>query len=540
MKNIPLFLAFVLVSGCAVPIRHVDILVRGAMVYDGTGAAPFAADVGLVGDRIAFVGKASRGVTADKTIMATGLALAPGFIDAHSHVPEAAPRLEGPMLDVQDLSQGVTTIMASPDGELSPDQMTRLRDMLLSKGIAVNFGCYVGHNGLRNQVMPGLRRAATPDEVAAMAEKVKQGMEMGCVGLSTGLMYNPGMYATPQEVQSLAAVVKPFGGSYDSHTRDPGFQMVASEREAIEVGIAVGIPAKLAHLKATGLINKGRIGEVISMVEDARAQGHDIVADQYPYDGATVREIYDLFVLPDGRGDKQTRREEVLEALADTGQRELVRQSSEAGVSGGFSWIKAVGYGNIRIVEAPNDPELLNANIELLARQREMLPFDLIAALATKDGVRVTLGTIDEEDIRALMVKPWVMIASDGEYVDRVSLERGYAHPRGSGSFSRVLGHYARDLKLFPLREAIRKMTGFPAHHLGLADRGRIAEGMAGDLVLFDPKTVDAKATYANPAALSVGIHIVFVNGQIAFEQGKPTGITAGHFIKRQLDRKAD
>lgn len=535
-----LLLAFALLSGCATPSRHVDVLMSGGMIYDGTGTAPFAGDVGLIGNRIAFVGKASRNVKADKTIMATGLALAPGFIDAHSHVPEAAPRLEGSMLDVQDLSQGVTTIMASPDGEISPGQMSRLRDMLLAKGIAVNFGCYVGHNGLRDEVMPGQRRAAMPEEVVAMAEKVRQGMEMGCVGLSTGLMYDPGMYATPQEVQSLAAVVKAFGGSYDSHTRDPGFQMVASEREAIDVGVAVGIPAKLAHLKATGLINKGRIGDVISMVESARAQGHDIVADQYPFDGATVRALYDVFVLPDGRGDKQTRRDEVLAALADEGQRELVRQATELGVNGGFSWIKAVGYGNIRVVEAPEDPELLDANIELLAQERGMSPFDLIAMLAAKKGVRVTLGTIDEADIRTLIVKPWVMIASDGAYIDTVSLARGYAHPRASGSFTRVLGHYARELQLLPLSEAIRKMTGFPAQHLGLTDRGRIAEGLAADLVLFDPKTVNAKATYADPAALSVGILAVFVNGQIAFEQGKATGKTAGRFVRRQPLRQPD
>lgn len=537
----PIFiLTFALLSGCATTSQHVDVLLRGATVYDGTGSAPYVADIGLAGDRIAFVGKAPHRMMSNKTIMAAGLALAPGFIDAHSHVPEAAPRLEGPMLDVQDLSQGVTTIMASPDGELSPDQMARLRDLLIAKGITVNFGCYVGHNGIRDQVMPGLRRAATPDEVAVMAEKVKQGMEMGCVGLSTGLMYDPGMYATPQEVQTLAAVVKPFGGSYDSHTRDPGFHMAESEREAIDVGIAVGIPAKLAHLKATGLINKGRIGEVISMVEAARAQGHDIVADQYPYDGATVRALYDVFVLPDGRGDKQTRRDEVLAALADNSKRALVQQATENGVNGGFSWIKAVGYGNIRIVEAPDDPDLLDANIEILAQERGMTPFDLIAMLAAKKGVRITLGTIDEADIRTLIVRPWVMIASDGAYIDTVSLQRGYAHPRASGSFTRVLGHYARDLKLFPLSEAIRKMTSFPAQHLGFTDRGRIAKGLVADIVLFDPMIIDAKATYADPSALSTGIHTVFVNGQVAFERGKATGIIAGHFVKRQPVRKPD
>ena len=537
MKSVPSLLVLALLSGCHANTQHVDILIRHGLVYDGTGTKPVAADIGLVGDKIVFVGTDSDGVSADTIVEANGLAIAPGFIDAHSHVPEAAVDLDGPMLDIQDLSQGVTTIMASPDGELSPDQMAQLRDMLLSRGIAVNFGCYVGHNGLRDQVMPGLRRAATPKEIDAMAAKVKQGMDMGCVGLSTGLMYDPGMYATAEEVRALAAVVKPFGGSYDSHTRDPGFHMVASEKEAIDVGVHVGIPAKLAHLKATGLINKGHIGDVIAMVESARAEGHDIVADQYPFDGATVRSIHDLFVLPDGRGDKKISRAEVLSALADPNQRSLVMRATEQGVNGGFSWIKAVGYGNIRIVEAPDNPELVDANIELLAKKRGVSPFDLIASLTDLNGVRVTLGTIDEGDIRALIVKPWVMIASDGAYIDPKSVARGFAHPRGGGSFTRVLGYYARELKLFPMEEAIRKMTSFPAQHLGLTDRGRIAKGLAADLVIFDPTTVNAKATYANPAALSVGVHRVYVNGQLAYQDGKATGETAGRFVKRQALR---
>lgn len=526
--------AVLALAACAGEPERVDLLVRGGLVYDGTGAPPRKADVGISDGQIRFVKKASSRTIASRTIDASGLAVAPGFIDAHSHVPEAVERVEGPFIDAQDLSQGVTTILASPDGGLSPRMMRQLTEALAVKGMGVNHGCYVGHNGIREEAMPGQRRAATPEEIARMAEMVREGMEMGCVGLSTGLMYDPGMFATEAEVQALAAVVKPYGGTYDSHTRDPGFHMVESEREAIELGKAVGIPAKLAHLKATGLINKGRIGEVIAMVEAARAQGFDIVADQYPFDGATVRAVYDLFVLPDGRGDRQVTEAEVRAALADPARRSAVRAATENGVDKGFSWIKAVGYGNVRIVDAPENPDLVDENIELLAKKRGIAPFDLLADLATRNNVRVTLGTIDEADIRELIVKPWVMVASDGAYVDAQSLARGYAHPRASGSFTRVLGHYSRDLELFPLEEAIRKMTGFPAAHLGLADRGRLIPGLAADVVLFDPATVAARASYADPGAFSTGIATVIVNGKVAFENGKPTGVTAGRFVPRK------
>lgn len=526
-------LAALTLAACAGQPERVDLLVRGGLVYDGTGSPPRIADVGIADGQVRFVKKASR-VVAARTIDANGLAVAPGFIDAHSHVPEAVERIEGPFIDAQDLSQGVTTILASPDGGLSPRLMRQLQAALSAKGMGVNYSCYVGHNGIREEAMPGQRRAATPEEIERMAALVREGMEMGCVGLSTGLMYDPGMFATEAEVQALAAAAKPYGGTYDSHTRDPGFHMVESEREAIELGKTVGIPAKLAHLKATGLINKGHIGEVIAMVETARAQGFDIVADQYPFDGATVRAVYDLFVLPDGRGDRQVTEAEVRAALAEPARRSAVREATENGVDKGFSWIKAVGYGNVRIVDAPENPDLVDENIELLAKKRGIAPFDLLADLAARNNVRVTLGTIDEADIRELIVKPWVMVASDGAYIDARSLARGYAHPRASGSFTRVLGHYSRDLKLFPLEEAIRKMTGFPAAHLGLADRGRLMPGLAADVVLFDPATVAARATYADPGALSTGIVTVIVNGKVAFENGKPTGVTAGQFVPRK------
>lgn len=515
--------------------QRVDVLIRDGLIYDGAGGEPYEGSVGIVGDRILFVGEAPRRLAAGRVINARGLAVSPGFIDVHSHVPEAIERIEGPFIDAQDLSQGVTTIVEGPDGGLSPNILRMLNGALGEHGFGVNYACYVGHNGIRSEVMPGLTRAATAEEIAQMATLVREGMEMGCVGFSTGLMYDPGMYATSEEVETLAREVRPFNGSYDSHTRDPAFQMVASEREAIDLGRHVGIPVKLAHLKAVGLINRGRIGEVADMVEEARAEGHEVVADQYPFDGATVRMLHDLFVLPDGRGDHDVSPEEVRSALSDPAHREAVRAATENGVEGGFSWVKAVGYGSMRIVSAPADPSLVDENIELLAQRRGVAPFDLLAdLLLSQEHVKVTLGSIDETDIRTLIVKPWVMIASDGAYVDAQALAAGNAHPRSSGSFTRVLGHYSRELGLFPMEEAIRKMTSFPADHLGLGDRGRLAPGKAADVVVFDPKTIAARANYDDPAAFSAGVDIVFVNGRSAFENGAPTGVVAGQFVRRQ------
>ncbi|WP_264942360.1 N-acyl-D-amino-acid deacylase family protein [Sphingomonas canadensis] len=525
-----LCLAALSAGGCAAGTRY-DLVIRNGTVYDGTGAPGRAATVAVKDGRIARVADPRARLNGGATIDARGLAVAPGFIDPHSHVPESLPQMTGAMLDVQDLSQGVTTILASPDGELSPTQMRWLIGELERRGSGPNYACYVGHNGIRSAVMPGQRRAATDAEVVAMAAQVRDGMAMGCVGFSTGLMYDPGMFATEAEVQALARAVIPFGGSYDSHTRDPGFRMLESESEAVRLGRATGVPVKLAHLKAVGLINKGRIGDVIAMVEGAQADGVAVVADQYPYDGATLRYARELFLTADG---KVPAADALAAALADPAQREAMRAATEGG-AGGFSWVKAVGYGSMRIVDAPGAPALVDRNLELLAREWGVAPFDALARLATGyRDVRLTLGSIDEDDIRTLIVKPWVMISSDGFYADAATLAAGKAHPRSWGSFARVLGHYSRDLRLFPLEEAIRKMTSLPADHLGLADRGRIAPGKAADIVIFDPATIDARATYLEPSAQATGVVTVLVNGVVAFDRGKPTGATPGRFVRRQ------
>ncbi|QIG79374.1 N-acyl-D-amino-acid deacylase family protein [Stakelama tenebrarum] len=524
--------AAALASGCATGPVY-DIAITGGTLYDGSGAPPRAASVAVRDGRIARVAAPDTRLRARRHIDATGLAVAPGFIDPHSHVPESVPEMPGPMRDVQDLSQGVTTIMASPDGELSVRQMGMLRDELARRGSGPNYGCYVGHNGIRREVMPGEHRTATPEELAAMEAQVRAGMEMGCVGLSTGLMYDPGMYADEAEVQALARQVLPFHGSYDSHVRDPGAHLLESDREVVRLGRATGVPVKIAHLKAVGLANRGRIGDVIAMVEAAQAEGVSVVADQYPYDGATLRYARELLLGPDG---KVPGADALAAMLADPDRRAALRDATEQGVDGGFAWIKAVGgYGSMRIVDAPDAPDLIDRNLQLLAEDWGVPPFEALVRLVTRHrDVRLTLGSIDEADIRELIVRPWVMIASDGFYVDDTVRALGKAHPRSWGSFTRVLGHYSRDLHLFPLEEAIRKMTSLPADHLGFADRGRIAEGKAADIVLFDPATVAARADYLHPSRPSAGIDTVLVNGVVVYEDGAATGATPGRFVRRQ------
>ncbi|MDT9599813.1 N-acyl-D-amino-acid deacylase family protein [Sphingosinicella rhizophila] len=525
--------AGVALAGAAASAETYDILIKGGNVIDGTGKPGFAADVGIRAGRIAFVGTAAD-ATAPVTIDARGLAVAPGFIDAHNHMPEEAPTAKAPFLDEQFLTQGVTTVVAGPDGRFSPNQLRPVLDAMKTKGSGTNYACYIGGNGIREDVIGGANRAPTAAELDRMKALVREGMEMGCVGLSTGLMYEPAMFSKTDEIVAMAKEVTPYDGTYDSHTRNPVKDMVGSEKEAIDIGLAARIPPKLGHLKAVGLGNKGRIGDVVSLVEAARAQGVDAVADQYPYDGAATAPLAYAIIFPGSPPGAPLSLAQVQaklrEAIADPAKKAAVRAATNNGVDGGFSWVKAVGYGSMRIVDSPDDPALVDKNLQLLADSRKQDPFDLLAELVlnSKSDVLMTLGSIDEADVQKLMVQPWVMIASDGTPMSYSP------HPRSTGSFTRVLGHYSRDLKLFPLEEAVRKMTSLPADHLRLYDRGRIAEGKVADIAIFDPKTVRDRSTYVQPNLLSEGMVHVLVNGQPVIRDGKVTGTAPGTFVARQ------
>ncbi len=508
-----------------------DVVITGARIIDGSGRPSYAGDIGI---RLGWITNVTRpgglaGRLARQRIAAGGLALAPGFIDVHSHTVD---ELGAPERRFNEgvVRQGVTTVLGGPDGGYGPAEMKQVIESLAKQGAGTNVALYVGHNAVRGAVMQLAQRAPTAEELTRMKALVREGMELGAVGLSTGLMYEPGMFSETDEVVELAREVTPYRGIYDSHVRDPVKRFLWSDQECIAIGERAGIAPKIGHEKAVGLENAGKIRDVIAMVNAARMRGVDAVSDQYPYDGAATSALTDIVVLP---GDlKGQTGFDLKAALRDPALRARIKVSSENGVDGGFAWLKATGYTSMRVTTSPDNPTLVGKYLSELADARKVGRFDLVADLivGSTKPIGITLGAIKEQDVRDLLVQPWNMIASDGGYADARTDAMG--HPRSTGTFPRVLGHYVRDVKLFTLEEAVRKMTSLPADWIGLRDRGRVAEGQAADLVIFDPKTIADKSTWEKPSAMAVGVRDVFVNGQPVLRNGELTGKSPGRYLR--------
>ena len=515
-------------------VEDLDVLIRGATVVDGTGEPRVVTDVGIRNGVIALVGPAGN-AQARETIDGRDLVLAPGFIDVHNHSAPAIANRDR-RLNEGFVRQGVTTVVGGPDGGMAPTQIEQLIAGYARNGIGTNVAFYVGHNAVRREVMGGdQQRAPTPRELEAMQALVRRGMELGAVGFSTGLMYEPGLFSETEEVIALASEVAPFGGIYDSHVRNPVHDLLGSDREVVRIGEEAGIPAKIGHLKAVGLQNAGAIREVIQLVESARARGQRVVSDQYPYDGAQTSSLRGILVMPPSlrRGDI-----DMAAALRDPAQRSLLREASENGIDGGFAWLKATGYSSMRIVRSDDYPDLAGRYLSKLAAERQIEPFDLVCELllGADSPVQITLGAILEEDVQELLAQPWNMVASDGGYTDSGSQSRG-GHPRSTGTFPRVLGHYVRDLEVLTLEDAVRKMTSLPAEFLGLPDRGRIALDSPADIVLFDPETIRDLSTWDEPALMAEGVVHVMVSGVLVLKEGVLTGEAPGAFLPRQPRR---
>ena len=514
------------------PPDSFDLLIRGGLVLDGTGQAPFKADVGVRSGRIELVGQ-SKTAAAIETIDAGGLVVSPGFVDVHSHTAPDIAKADR-RLNETNLRQGVTTIVGGPDGGLSPGEIRSLTDAYGRNGIGTNVAFYVGHNAIRTEVMGRDHRAPTPAELEGMRALVREGMQLGAVGFSTGLMYEPGMFSRTDEVIALAREAAPFHGIYDSHVRNPAHALLDSDRETIEIGERAGVPPKIAHEKAVGLENKGLIKDVIKLVEAARKRGVNAVTDQYPYDGAATSTLAGIIVVPP---EMRTNGEfDVRAGLRDPAVREKLRVASEQGVNGGFAWLRATGYSHMRITTSPEDPSLVGKYLSELAAKRRQPGFDLVSdlILTSSRPIGITLGAVHEDDVRLLMVQPWNMIASDGAYPEPA---RPAGHPRSTGTFARVLGRYVRVYKLLTLQEAVRKMSDFPARYVGLYDRGRLAPGMAADIVIFDPVRIIDRSTWDEPWLLADGVRDVFVNGVGAIRGGQLTGRAPGKVLQHQTEQ---
>jgi N-acyl-D-amino-acid deacylase len=506
------------------------IVIRGGHIVDGTGSPWFAGDVGITGDTIVAV-DSHLDATGARVIDATGLVVAPGFIDVHSHSEARNDGQDaiGNAAAENDVRQGVTTVFASPDGGGS----VRVADYLARVAAArpaINVGTFIGHGAVRGEVIGQADRPATPAELQQMKDLVRAGMRDGAFGLSTGLFYVPGSYAPLQEVIDLAAVAGESGGIHQSHMRDETGHILDSVRDTIAIGEQGHLPTQITHHKIIGKANWGRSVDTLRLVDEARARGVDVTIDQYPYTASSTSIQGGL--LPTWL--QEGGREKMLERLKDaaTLRRALnaITSSIENDRGGGDP-------ANIVLAACGFDATLAGKNLAQVLRERGRpatpdQAADLVVEIVQKGGCSAVYHAISEDDLVRIMKHPATMIASDAS-PGLPTFGKDVPHPRAYGTFARVLGLYVREKKVLTLEDAVRKMSSFPARRMGLADRGVLRPGMKADIAVFDPATVIDLATFEKPHQYARGVADVIVNGVVTLENGRVTGERAGRALRR-------
>ena len=487
-------------------IQQAGTVIVNARVLDGTGTPARAASVRVVGDRIVEVGDMTRR-PGDRVVDAGGLTLAPGFIDTHSHHDRGLVEGRDALALV---SQGVTTIVVGQDG----GSRTPLREFfgqLERTPPAVNVASYVGHGTVRSMVMgDDFRRVATRAEVDRMRAIVETDMRAGALGLSTGLEYDPGIYSSREEVVDLARAAAAFGGRYISHIRSEDRAFWQAIDEIIAIGRDARMPVQISHIKLAMRSLWGRADSLIRVLDRARAAGVDVTADIYPY---TYWQSTLTVLFPERDFANRTTAEFVLREISAPDGLLLSRFAPDTSYVG-----KTVA--DIARLRGTDPASTLMA----LIRESEE------AERAGRPSSESVIGTsMDEPDIARLVAWPHTNVCSDGELAGR--------HPRGFGAFPRVLRQHVRERGTLSLADAIRKMTGLSAMHVGIRERGRIAPGYFADLVLFDPNTVGDRATPTAPREQSVGIHTVWVNGDVVYQSGRPSGRYPGRVLRRVAGR---
>lgn len=503
-----------------------DLLIRGGIVVDGSGAPGATGDVGIVDGRIVALGNLE-GEEATRTIDANGLHVTPGFIDVHSH---AGPGLatEGLSHARPLLAQGVTTVFINPDGGGMVD-LAAQRAQLGEHGLGVNVSQLVPHGSVRRQVVGMDDRPPTAAEMERMKELVRAGMAEGAWGLSSGTFYAPGSYSEPAEIGALAQVVGEFGGAYTSHIRDESnytVGVVASVEEVIDVARQAGIPAVVTHVKALGPPVWGASAEIVEQINSARAEGLDIYADQYPYTASATG--LSAALLPrwaQAGGDAALKAR-----LADPATLARIREEMVENLArrGGADRIQFR-----RFVEAE---ELEGKLLSEVAEADGVDPIDKAIELFRLGSPSIVSHNMDEADVLELMRQPWTMTSSDG---DLVPWEEGVPHPRSYGAFSRKIAKYVVQDSVLDLQTAVHGMTGLPAKVFGVTDRGLIQLGQAADLAVFDPLEVNDPATFTQPHQLAEGMRYVVVEGQLAVDEGEFTSAMNGQVLLKSEPERA-
>jgi N-acyl-D-aspartate/D-glutamate deacylase len=509
-----------------------DLLVANGLVVDGTGAPASPGSVAISGDRIERVLPAGQPEPmAARRIEAEGWVVAPGFVDGHSH-SDVTPFVE-PGMDSM-LRQGVTTLVVGNCGssafpmegaaelaglvgasrfDLATDWRSfgEYLERVEEGQPALNVAALIGHGTLRRAAMGEARRPPTGEELERMRALLAAAMEEGAIGLSTGLIYPPGLHATTQEIVEVALALEG-RGVYTSHVRGEGETVFEAVAECIDVGRRAGVPAHVSHLKVESQPMWGRASELLALIDRAGAGGGGVTADQYPY---TAWETELAAALP-----PWATTEELPAILDDPEARARLRDAVERGEPGWQSTGRGLGWDRIAIGAHLPQPELSGRSIARLCEERGLEPFEAIARLVLADPYTGMLGHgMHEDDVRTIVAREDVFVATDGIAVSPTGPLGSFAvHPRYYGTFPRILARYVREEGLLSIEAAVRKMTSLPADRFGLVGRGRIAEGAFADVVVFDPETVADRATYERPHAFAEGIDLVVVNGRIAWD----------------------
>jgi N-acyl-D-amino-acid deacylase len=526
-----------------------DLIIRSAKIVDGTGNPWFRGDVAVAGTSIAAVGHVTG--EAGRVIDAKGLCVCPGFIDVHAH-GDFTP-YDKTVVDYK-LRQGITTevngncgFSAAPvhpstvglvrkyvEGFIAPEQgvpwnwqsLGEYLDSIAQAGLAINIAPLIGHGALRAAVMGYEQRAPSAAELDTMKALMRESMEQGAFGLSTGLVYVPGTYAQTGEIIAIAKVAARYGGLYATHMRDEGERLFEAFDEAIQIGRHAEIPVQVSHHKASGRPNHGKVRETLKRLEAERAKGLDITVDQYPYTASstTLASVLPPWAQVGGVP-------KILERLRDPATRREITAAMVADPQHGEHMIRGCSSDEILIasVKSARNKDCEGKSLWQIAEMRREEPLETVFNLLVDEecAVAMIMFTMAEEDVRAVMRHPATMIGTDGIW------SHGKPHPRIYGTYPRILGTYVREQRLLSVEEAVRKMTSFPAQKFGLWKKGIVRAGMDADLVIFDPDTIAERSTFQEPHQYPAGLPYVILNGQVVVDQGQYTGKLAGQVMKK-------
>lgn len=489
-----------------------DVVIKGGTIFDGTGEPGYTADLGIKDGRILTIGKI-RKPAAQEVIEVHGKYVVPGFIDMHTHCENISQKNQNSGLNY--LTQGVTTVVTGNCGSGThnvSDYFQRMEE----QGIGLNVVHLVGHGTVRSLVLKSADRAPNEEELAKMRSYVRQAMDQGAAGLSSGLFYAPGSYAETGEIIALCEVVKEFDGIYATHIRDESTYTIgleASIEEAIEIGEKAGVSVQISHLKALGKPVWGKAQEICAIIEGARKRGLHIYADQYPYNASStslVAAIVPRWVQADGKLRKRLQDPALLPRI----EKEMVANIERRG-----------GANTLAISSFPKMREWEGKSLEEVSTLLGKSEVDTAIELIFLGGGSVVSFNQSDEDVEYFMQKPYVMTGSDGQIT---VFGKAKPHPRNYGTFPRKIRRYVLDKRTISMEQAIRSASGLPAEMLKFRDRGLVKESYVADIVVFDPYRIRDRATFEDPHQYSEGIDYVLINGKIVIRDGEFTGTLAG------------